>query len=57
MIGYLGIFSSVSFLPQVIRIWKLKSAHDLSMATLLLLTTNVNLELTMEFPFALLPFG
>ena len=47
IIGYIGgIFSSVSFLPQVIKIWKTKSAHDLSMATLLLLTTNVTLWLT-----------
>lgn len=47
IIGYLGgIFSSVSFLPQVMRIWKTKSAHDLSMATLLLLATNVSLWLS-----------
>ena len=47
LIGYLGgIFSSVSFLPQVLRIWKTKSANDLSMATLLLLATNVSLWLT-----------
>ena len=47
IIGYIGgIFSSVSFLPQVIKIWKTKSANDLSMATLLLLTTNVSLWLS-----------
>ncbi len=47
IIGYIGgIFSSVSFLPQVIKIWKTKSAHDLSMPTLLLLTANVTLWLT-----------
>lgn len=47
LIGYVGgIFSSVSFLPQVIKIRKTKSAGDLSMATLLLLATNVSLWLT-----------
>lgn len=46
IIGYIGgVFSSVSFLPQVIKIWKTKSAKDLSMATLLLLTMNVSLWL------------
>ncbi|MCP9752143.1 SemiSWEET family sugar transporter [Ferruginibacter sp. HRS2-29] len=47
IIGYIGgIFSSVSFLPQVIKIWKTKSATDLSMPTLLLLTCNVTLWLS-----------
>jgi MtN3 and saliva related transmembrane protein len=43
IIGYIGgIFSSVSFLPQVIKIWKTRSVNDLSMPTLLLLTCNVS---------------
>lgn len=46
IIGYLGgFFSSISFLPQVIKVWKTKSVNDLSMASLLLLFTNVTLWL------------
>lgn len=41
-----GIVSSVTFLPQVIKIWKTKSAKDLSMMTLFFLTLNVSLWLT-----------
>ena len=40
-----GIVSSVTFLPQVIKIWKTKSAKDLSMVTLLFLVLNVSLWL------------
>ncbi len=56
IIGYIGgVFSSISFLPQVIKIWKTKSAHDLSMATLLLLTTNVTLWLSYGIAIASIP--
>ncbi len=41
-----GIVSSVTFLPQVIKIWQTKSAKDLSMMTLFFLTLNVSLWLT-----------
>lgn len=41
IIGIIGaILSSVSFLPQVVQIWKTKSAKDLSMATIVLLASN-----------------
>ncbi len=40
-----GIVSSITFLPQVIKIWKTKSAKDLSMGTLLFLILNVFLWL------------
>ena len=40
-----GIVSSVTFLPQVIKIWKTKSAKDLSMGTVLFLVLNVSLWL------------
>lgn len=44
IIGYAGaVISSVSFMPQVIKIWKTKSAHDLSMITLFLLSANAAL--------------
>ncbi len=41
-----GIVSSVTFLPQVLKIWKTRSAKDLSMMTLFFLTLNVSLWLT-----------
>ena len=40
-----GIVSSVTFLPQVIKIWQTKSAKDLSMPMLLLLVLGVSLWL------------
>ena len=40
-----GIVSSITFLPQVIKIWKTKSAKDLSTATLMFLILNVSLWL------------
>lgn len=40
-----GIVSSITFLPQVIKIWKTKSAKDLSMGTLMFLVLNVSLWL------------
>ena len=46
-VGIAGsIFSSVSFLPQVIKLWKTRSAKDLSMMTLLFLILNVSTWLT-----------
>jgi MtN3 and saliva related transmembrane protein len=40
-IGIVGaILSSLSFLPQVVKIWRTKSADDLSMPTILLLAAN-----------------
>lgn len=47
IIGYSGaLISSVSFLPQVIKLWKTKSGHDLSMITLLFLVLNAILWTT-----------
>lgn len=40
-----GFVSAITFLPQVIKIWKTKSAKDLSSITLLLLFLNVSLWL------------
>ena len=46
IIGYIGgVMSSISFLPQVIKIWKTKSAEDLSMLTLIFLSCNMTLWL------------
>lgn len=45
-VGYAGGFvSAITFLPQVIKIWKTKSVKDLSSLTLLFLFLNVSLWL------------
>ena len=41
-----GTISSITFLPQVIRVWKTKSAKDLSFNMLLLLILGVSMWLT-----------
>lgn len=41
-----GFVSAITFLPQVIKIWKTRSAKDLSAFTLFLLFLNVSLWLT-----------
>ena len=41
-----GFVSAITFLPQVIKIWKTKSTKDLSALTLFLLFLNVSLWLT-----------
>lgn len=47
LVGIAGsIFSSISFLPQVIKLLKTRSAKDLSMMTLLFLALNVSTWLT-----------
>lgn len=40
-----GTISSITFLPQVIKIWKTKSAKDLSLWTLFFLALGVSLWL------------
>jgi MtN3 and saliva related transmembrane protein len=41
-----GTITSITFLPQVIQIWKTKSAKDLSLQMLLLLILGVLMWLT-----------
>lgn len=42
LIGYIaGAFTTLSFVPQVIRAWKLKETRDLSLAMLLLFALGV----------------
>ena len=41
-----GTISSITFLPQVLRIWKTKSAKDLSLNMLALLILGVSMWLT-----------
>lgn len=45
-VGYAGGFvSAITFLPQVIKIWRTKSVKDLSSLTLFFLFLNVSLWL------------
>ncbi len=41
-----GTITSITFLPQVIRIWKTRSAKDLSMAMMLMLIVGTSLWLS-----------
>lgn len=41
-----GTITSITFLPQVVKIWQTKSAKDLSLAMLLMLMVGVTLWLT-----------
>ncbi|MFN3926313.1 MAG: SemiSWEET family sugar transporter [Pseudanabaenaceae cyanobacterium] len=44
LIGYCAAFcTTFAFLPQVIRTWRTKSAHDLSLATILAFMTGISL--------------
>lgn len=40
-----GTITSITFLPQVVKIWKTKSAKDLSLAMLMLLILGVTMWL------------
>jgi MtN3 and saliva related transmembrane protein len=44
-----GTITSITFLPQVVKIWQTKSAKDLSLLMLLLLMLNVILWLIYGF--------
>ncbi len=50
LIGFIGtaagFVSTITFLPQVIKIWKTKSTKDLSSLTLFFLFLNVSLWLS-----------
>jgi len=42
LVGYIaGILTTISFVPQVARAWKLKETRDLSLAMLLLFAAGV----------------
>lgn len=40
-----GAFTTIAFVPQVLKIWKSKHAHDLSLATFTLFSSGVALWL------------
>ena len=42
IVGYIaGALTTISFIPQVIRAWKLKETRDLSLAMLILLAAGI----------------
>ncbi len=46
MVGYVaGFLTTVSFLPQVIKVWKSRSAKDISLGMFVLFTLGVSLWL------------
>ena len=50
--GLLGaILSSLTFLPQVVRTWKIKSAEDLSMGMLVIVFCSTIVWLIYGFAF------
>ena len=54
--GLLGaILSSLTFLPQVIRTWKIKSAEDLSMGMLVIVFCSTIVWLVYGFALWLIP--
>ena len=47
LIGFLaGTLTTLSFIPQVVKTWKTKSAGDLSLGTLIIFSAGVTLWLT-----------
>ena len=36
-----GIFTTIAFLPQVIKVWKTKSTSDISLAMFIIFTTGI----------------
>ncbi|MBL7865670.1 MAG: hypothetical protein JNK10_12375 [Cyclobacteriaceae bacterium] len=54
--GHTGAFlSSVTFIPQVYKVWKSKSATDLSLATMLIVFTSTIVWLIYAFALNLWP--
>lgn len=54
--GHVGAFlSSVTFIPQVYRVWKTKSANDLSMTMMLIVFTSTLIWLVYGIALGLLP--
>jgi MtN3 and saliva related transmembrane protein len=56
LIGLLGaLLSSITFIPQVVRTWQIKSAGDLSMGMLLIVFSSTMVWLVYGFALNLLP--
>lgn len=56
LMGHAGaVLSSITFIPQVMKTWKTKSAGDLSMSMLLIIVTSTIVWLIYAFSLNLLP--
>jgi len=56
IVGHLGAFlSSVTFIPQVYRVWKTRSANDLSLTMMLIVFTSTIIWLVYAFALMLWP--
>ena len=56
IMGHIGaLLSSITFIPQVLKTWKTKSAGDLSMNMLLIVITSTVVWLVYAFSLNLLP--
>lgn len=56
VMGLLGaLLSSITFIPQVVRTWQIKSAGDLSMGMLLIVFSSTIVWLVYGFALNLLP--
>lgn len=56
IMGLIGAFlSSITFIPQVYKTWKIKSAGDLSMSMMLIVFTSTIIWLIYGFSLHLLP--
>ena len=50
ILGYAaGFLTTIAFVPQVVKIWKSKSAHDVSLPTFIAFTIGVALWLAYGF--------
>jgi len=50
LLGYAaGFLTTIAFIPQVMKIWKSRSAHDVSLPTFIAFTVGVALWLTYGF--------
>lgn len=50
-----GLFTTIAFVPQVVKIWRSKHAHDISLAMFLLFSAGVALWIVYGFIIASLP--
>jgi len=56
IVGYIaGALTTISFIPQVMRAWKLKETRDLSLAMLILLAAGILLWICYGFWMDSLP--
>ena len=56
LIGHAGAFlTSVTFIPQVYKVWQTKSVNDLSLTMLFIILTSTIVWLIYAFALSLLP--